>query len=242
MKTCIYTKNDGCLLLKVCNISCNTSGRWCYARCWPNNQAAQLKMLKRLYIELPPLPDGVDLLEWAKTCEANGTVKYTRPGLKEAKEAQKKQLKERKEKLEAIAKDLKLPNPIQMARNLGKHLHAIKAHKDKTGRVYRTPEAAEVCRAICRNCPSNKAKIDDDGILRCTDKRCGCYIDMPIEPTPLRKLAGKLAGKAIGEDTLLSKPDYEALYCEDGHWGIRSSNPNSSSRSQSGAIAGLTDT
>jgi len=54
--------------------------------------------------------------------------------------------------------------------------------------------------AVCGQCPDDMMVIVD-GVMRCTDKRCGCYMDNPKN----RKILG-------------GKTEYEALRCERGHW------------------------
>ncbi len=68
LNTCKLKENKKCLLLTE---TLDTRGFyipdvWCSARCWPNNQAAQLIMLRKLGVDLPEPPDGKDLLDWAK--------------------------------------------------------------------------------------------------------------------------------------------------------------------------------
>ena len=105
---------------------------------------------------------------------------------------------EREKQIEAAVKEL--PSYFQMAKNLERHVIEIAKHYKATGQMYITDEAEEIRLDKCRNCPDDKMLIKD-GVMRCTVKSCGCYLDNPNN----RKV---LDGKA----------KYEALDCDNGHW------------------------
>ena len=172
-------------------------------------------MLRRHGVKLPPLPDGKDLLEHAKECVANGTARLS-PSAQKRVEQNRQAEAERRELL------AELPSDFKLATNLARHLKRIHTHYKKTGRVYVSPEIAEKRRQICRNCPSGKSVVDDNGVLRCTVKTCGCRLSAPLEQKRgVVKAALDAAAKAATGDSLAelrTKPEYEALECELGHW------------------------
>ena len=99
---------------------------------------------------------------------------------------------------QAALKDL--PSGFQIAKNLKRHTVQIAIHYRTTGELYVTEERKQARENICKNCPSKKMVIKD-GVMRCTVKTCGCYIDNPKD----RKI---LKGKA----------EYIALDCDLKHW------------------------
>ena len=210
-----YSTNGECSLMAATGETVYVPPRFCAVRCWPNHAPAQLAMLRRLKVELPLLPDGVDLLDHAKACLADGTAKLPPSTLERMRQ---------KEEAEAERKKMlaELPGDFRLAKNLAKHLKKIHAHYKASGRVYVSPETAAIRREICRNCPSGKSVVDDDGILRCTVKTCGCRLSPPLEPKGRAvKTALNAAAKVATGDTqaaLRTKPEYEALECELGHW------------------------
>ena len=216
MTQCRYHSTNGeCELMAATGERVYVPPRFCAVRCWPNHPPAQIAMLRRLKVELPPLPDGVDLLDHAKACVADGTAKLS-PSAQERAEKKRRDEEERQRMLVELSGDFRL------AANLAKHLKKIHAHYKETGRVYVSPEVAEKRREICRNCPSGKSVVDDDGVLRCTVKTCGCRLSSPLEPNggAVRAALDAVAKVATGDAQaeLRTKPEYEALECELGHW------------------------
>ncbi|RLJ02120.1 MAG: hypothetical protein DRP08_04825 [Candidatus Aenigmatarchaeota archaeon] len=123
------------------------------------------------------------LIEWAKAKQKASEIQET---LKE---------KQRQKRL------AELPKGFQLAKNLMEHLQQIHKHYQKTGRIKIDDEWFNARIEVCRNCPDKMMVIDNDGVMRCKHKNCGCYLDNP-KGRPL------LGGKA----------EYEALRCELGHW------------------------
>ena len=194
---CTYYKTRCTLVLPFeVNI---VSVRWCVDRCWPNHPPAQLAMLRKFVPSFPEPPDGVDLLEWAKQCVADGTVVI--PGAAERAEKaakRKEQQQVEQAKLLEEATGAGLPDAKTQIKMLGKHAKQVIVHYAKTRRMYVDDETLQKRLAICRECPSGKM-VMKDGIMRC--KLCGCGLDK----SPLAILE---SGKAY----------YEALDCEKGHW------------------------
>ena len=216
MTQCRYHNSNGeCALMAATGETVYVPPRFCAVRCWPNHPPAQLAMLRKLKVKLPPLPDGVDLLEHVKACVANGTAQLP---LAVHQRAEKKK-RDDAERQRMLAE---LPGDFRLAANLAKHLKKIHDHYKATGRVYVSPEVAEKRRQICRSCPSGKSVVDDDGVLRCTVKTCGCRLSAPLEPKEgAVKAALDAAAKVATGDAqaeLRTKPEYEALECELGHW------------------------
>ncbi len=169
------------------------SERWCASSCWPNHVPAQLAMLRRFGIDLPVLPKDKDLLEWAKECIENGTVKLS--DVAEKARQQKKEAEVERQKLLD-----QLPKGVELTENLKRHLKEIAVHYVKTGEYYVTDEHEAARLYKCDRCP-DKQMIVKDGVMRCALKTCGCYLNNPNN-RPLLK------GKA----------KYWATPCDNGHW------------------------
>jgi len=206
---CKYKKTNGrCELLTTL---CDQNGfhvpdSFCADRCWPNHAPAQVKMLRRFNISLPGPPEGKDLLAWAKECVANGTVKLSDAAI--SAQQRKKEAEDHRQKLLA-----EMPKGFHLTANLMSHLAEIHRYYKKTkeeGKLgldgkpgqYYVSEKHELARLRkCGNCPDGKMVIDDNGVMRCALKTCGCYLNNPNN-RPL------LEGKA----------KYIALGCDNGHW------------------------
>ncbi|GAH10481.1 unnamed protein product [marine sediment metagenome] len=155
--------------------------------------------MRKFIPDSPDPPEGMDLLDWAQQCVADGTVVI--PGAKEKAERQAKQKEQREAeqaKLLEAATDAGLPDAKTQIKMLGKHAKQVVWHYLKTRRLYVTDDVLQKRLAICRECPSNKM-VMKDGIMRC--KLCGCGLDK----SPLSILE---SGKA----------PYEALDCGHKHW------------------------
>ena len=106
-----------------------------------------------------------------------------------------------------------MPSGFALAKNLMRHLPEINSHYKKTkragilgldgkpGQVYVSDEHEKARLNICHKCPDEKMVIDDDGVMRCALKSCGCYLNNPNN----RLL---LEGKA----------KHIALSCDNVHW------------------------
>jgi len=199
---------DRCeLLTAICDPNgCHVPDSFCKDLCWPNHIPAQIVMLKRFGFDLPNPPEGKDLLAWAKECVENGTVKMS--DVAEEARQQKKEAEEHRQKLLA-----EMPEGFHLAANLMRHLAEIHRYYKKTkeeGKLgldgkpgqYYVSEKHELARlGKCGKCPDGKMVIDDNGVMRCALKTCGCYLNNPNN-RPL------LEGKA----------KYIALGCDNGHW------------------------
>jgi len=205
--TCKYAKKNGCALIAA------IYGEWrllpdsaCENYCGPNDISAQTKMLRRLGFALPAPPEGRDLLVWAKECIENGTVK-----LSDAAEHARQRKKEDEEHRQQLLAEM--PKGFKLAGNLARHLGEIHAHYKKTkeegklgldgkpGEILVSGEHEAARLGKCAKCPDGKMVVDDDGVMRCAMKSCGCYLNNPNK-RPL------LEGKA----------KYIALGCDNGHW------------------------
>ncbi len=187
-----------CQLLLALSIRCSAIS-WCETMCFANHPPAQLAMLRKFVPGFPDPPKGMDLLDWARQCVADGTVVI--PGAKERTERQaqrKEQREAERAKLLEDATDAGLPDAATQIKMLGKHAKQVIAHYVKTRRLHVSDNALEKRLTVCRACPSGKMVMKDE-IMRC--KICGCGIDK----SPLAILE---SGKAY----------YEALDCEHGHW------------------------
>jgi hypothetical protein len=173
--SCKYKNNGRCeLLTAVCDPrGFHVPESFCVRECSAVDISKQKQTLKRFGAELPDPPEGTDLLEWAKECVANGTVKL--PPQAEAIQKQKA------EQAKAMAE---LPSWFQQAKNLHKHAKQILDHWNQTGKILVSPEQKAERLAICDDCEKlweNKKT----GNKRCSG--CGCH---------LSEVAGVELGKA----------------------------------------------
>jgi len=101
--------------------------------------------------------------------------------------------KQRAELVE-LAKEMELPNPLQQAINLGRHLKEIWEYRKRTGRKYVSDEWQQQRLAICRACPKLRIKRGKEfcGL-------CGCGVER-------------------GVFVWKSKTRYEAMACSLGFW------------------------
>ena len=140
--SCKYKNGGRCELLTTFR---NPNGfhvpeAFCETRCG-SNISAQIAMMKRFGVVLPQPPEGRDLLEWAKECVANGTVKM--PPQAEAIQKQKA------EQAKAMAE---LPPWFEQIDWARKHAVEIAAYKLRTGRILVSPEQKAERLTICDDC------------------------------------------------------------------------------------------
>ena len=173
---CKYKNSGLCeLLTAVCDPrGFHVPESFCVRECSAIDISKQKQTLKRFGAELPDPPEGKDLLEWAKECIANGTVKLT-PQAEAIQQAKVDQAK-------AMAQ---LPSWFVQVKWAHKHAGLILAYKIKTkGHIRVTPEQKAERLAICDDCdklwlnPKTQNK-------RCSE--CGCH---------LAEIAGIELGKA----------------------------------------------
>ena len=125
--SCKYKNGGRCELLTA---TCDPRGfhvpeSFCVRECSAVDMAIQKQTLRRFKVELPDPPEGKDLLEWAKECVADGTVKMP----PQAVERQKQ-----KEEYEKIIAEL--PSRALQFDSLRKHAVEIVKYKRETGRVF----------------------------------------------------------------------------------------------------------
>jgi len=138
-------------------------------------------MIERgLHVDLTELSADIDLADWLKT-HMGERVKVESP-----------------KRQELLAQ---LPKGFQLAKNLNRHLAQIVKYYSETKRIKVSDDWQDARLARCIACPDKKMVLDDNGVMRCSLKSCGCYLDNP-KNRPL------LGGKA----------EYEALTCDNGHW------------------------
>jgi hypothetical protein len=141
MIECEYKGKSGCALIAAITGKCRLlPDSTCKDRCGPNDIVAQTKMARQ-YFGLPTPPDGKDLLEWAKECVENGTVKLT-PQAERVREQKVDQAK-------AMAE---LPSWFQQLGWARKHAIEIAAYKLKTGRILVSPEWKAARLDACDDC------------------------------------------------------------------------------------------
>lgn len=187
--TCKYKKDNQCQLTELFNTHVPVNGNWCKDMCAPDDTAKQLAMLERLGYRIPPPKDGADLCEWAVYCIFNNKVELIKLKQRILADIRRKEL---------LAE---LPKGFKLGVNLAGHLLQIRNHYKATGRIKVSDEQREMRLAKCNKCPSDLMVVDDNGIMRCAHKKCGCYLNNPHN-RPL------LEGKA----------DYEAIPCDMKHW------------------------
>lgn len=185
---CKYKKDNLCQLTELFNVHVPVQGDWCKDRCGLDDTTKQLAMLERLGYRIPPPPAEADLCEWAKFCILDDKVELIKLKQRILWDIRKKEL---------LAE---LPKGFKLAANLANHLVLIHKHYKTTGRIKVSTEQLHRRLETCNKCPSGKMVVKD-GVMRCTHKSCGCYLNNP-DNRPL------LGGKA----------EYEALDCDMDHW------------------------
>lgn len=154
--SCVFLDNNQvCALLSVLKgVNVHVPSKWC-EMCQANSPVA---MLRRRGFDLPNLPEGKDLLEWANDCVANGTVKMPPQVVERQKQ---------KEEYEKIIAEL--PSRALQFDSLRKHAVEIAKYQRKTGRVFVSDEwKAERLKLGCKEC--EKLRINPK-----TEKWwCGC--------------------------------------------------------------------
>ncbi len=68
-------QSNKCKLLSLFGVNVIKGQEWCASYCDCSNTRKQLSALKRFGIELPPLPEDADLLEWVKEKIESGEIK-----------------------------------------------------------------------------------------------------------------------------------------------------------------------
>ena len=82
MIQCTYLDNSGSCLILEETLDPNgyyVNRQWCHDRCWPNNRAAQINMLRKMGVEIKDPPEGVGLLEWVRSQVEAGRIKPKQP-------------------------------------------------------------------------------------------------------------------------------------------------------------------
>ncbi len=186
---CEFRNDNLCMLTMLFRVGVDLRRGWCEKNCNPHNTKKQIAMLKKIGYEIPVAPEGVNLYDWTKRC-----IMINNIGLSKIK----KHLQAEEHQQELLEQ---LPKGFQLADNLKNHLGQIASHYIKTRRIKVSDEHRKKRLAKCEKCPSDLMVVDDDGVMRCTHKSCGCYLNNPNNRPAL-------GGKA----------EYEALTCDEGHW------------------------